>query len=553
MRIVQISTCDLQGGAALAAFRLNQALVQAGYDSHMLVRHKSSDDIRVLPLDIADSSSELVTALSTLQIDCINQNRTSLSNTPFTLPYPGISLKDVDYFNSVDVINLHWVAYLQSPYSLRQILELGKPVLWTLHDMWAFTGGCHYSAGCQNYQNDCSNCPQLLDYRQLPQAILSDKIKALDDSSITIVSPSQWLANCARKSQLFKNSRIEVIRNSVDTDIFYPVNKLKTRNALGIDENSLVFLFGSDAHTEIRKGYQCLINALTALDEYISSGKGYKKICFMHFGKSGISPNLSGIQVIELGYLSSKKDLRNAYSAADMFVLSSIEDNLPNTLLEAMSCGLPVLASKAGGIPEVVKDGVHGKLFSVGSDAELFQAIFQVIENPTQLVSMSKKCREESLQKHSFSVQAKNYSALYYELLHNVENWQQKNPILSCRIHSVGAKPSPFLGSDFQTFFDKQAVFSAVRVLDKERYRLLEEQLTFKSTLNTLKLDNQSLNIELSNLRNESEKLEIALDNTLEKLKDAQSISKFSVDKETFLYIGNKIKASIQYFLKQFK
>ena len=573
MRIVQISTCDLRGGAALAAFRLNQALRQAGYDSHMLVRHKLSNETSVLQIDIDDSNPELAVALSTLQLDCINQNRTKLSNTPFTLAYPGILIDDTDYLNNVDIINLHWVAYLQSPYSLKRLTEFGKPVLWTLHDMWAFTGGCHYSAGCQNYQHSCAHCPQLVKYQQLPQAILSDKLKALDSNLITVVAPSQWLADCARKSQLFKNSRIEVIPNSINTSSLYPTDKFEAREALRIPNESLVFLFGSDVHTEIRKGYQYLIKALMSLSEHLSSIKEPPKICFMHFGKGDIRLELDSMQVIELGYLNSEKDLRNAYSAADMFILPSTEDNLPNTLLEAMSCGLPIMASQSGGIPEIVRDGVHGRLFSSASETALFKTLLQVIEAPSQLKAMSKNCRSAALEKYSFSVQANNYSKLYSELLESSESWQ-KQQLSSCRKSFVRTKQSILFGKSFQDFFSSQAPLSTVRILESERQKLLKSNLILENKLNKLGAENQhlidknsnladensnlvdeisNLTDEISNLKNESANLKTEIAQIYEQLQYEQSKKHLTLDNHIVVHVLKKIKATVKHLLQQLR
>ncbi|NJO18591.1 MAG: glycosyltransferase [Thioploca sp.] len=220
MKTIQISTYDIQGGAAKAAYRLHQGLRQIGQKDRMVVRHKVSTDASVLavttPVNVPNSFTS-----AELQDHYIDTHRTPLSSTIFSLSYPGYDLSALAPIQTADIINLHWVARFQSLVTLQKLFSLGKPVVWTLHDQWAFTGGCHYSAGCKGYQQNCTACPQLADeLNHIPEAILMDKFDLWRDANLTIVTPSRWLADCAQESALFQGHRIEVIANSVETNVF---------------------------------------------------------------------------------------------------------------------------------------------------------------------------------------------------------------------------------------------------------------------------------------------------------------------------------------------
>jgi hypothetical protein len=212
MRILQINTHDIQGGAARAAYRLHQGLRQIGADCRMLVRHKVSLEDSVLQVQKSELESPIEDIDETaIQTHYIDTHRTELSNTYFSHSFPGFELANSAVVRAADVINLHWVARFQSPVTLGSLVHSGKSVVWTLHDQWPFTGGCHYSAGCQNYRQDCRSCPQLTeDPFSLPSAVLNDKRQLFKHANLTIVTPSRWLAECAHESSVLKNFRVEV-------------------------------------------------------------------------------------------------------------------------------------------------------------------------------------------------------------------------------------------------------------------------------------------------------------------------------------------------------
>jgi glycosyltransferase involved in cell wall biosynthesis len=421
MRIAQVATADIHGGAARAGYRLHRGLIGLGQESALLVLDKTSTDDTVRQLRAEPAADEFaLRCLQGIQRDYIDANRTPISNTLFSLPYPGHDLTGLDEVGAADVINLHWVARLQSPGSVRQLLRLGKPVVWTLHDMWPFTGGCHYSAGCGEYQAGCSPCPQLADDpHRLPAAVLKDKLEALADPRLVVVAPSEWLAGCARRSRLFRETRVEVIPYSLETDAFAPLPKAEAKHRLGLRPETMTILAGAHEGRERRKGFSELAEALRmcADDPQVRQWVSQDALTLLWFGHP--PADLAGLAVpaAPLNWITGDERLREIYSAADVYVLPSLEDNLPNTMLEAMSCGTPVVAFGVGGVPEIMADGITGRVVSAGDARGLGAAILDCLRHQEERAKMGQVCRHLIETNHAMPVQAQRYLDLYRELV----------------------------------------------------------------------------------------------------------------------------------------
>lgn len=423
MKIVHLSTSDVRGGAARAASRLHRALLQAGHDSLMLVRYKHSVNdsvVKIAPQDTGDTVDRAAFLSSVVQKQYIDANRTDLSDTIFSLPYPGYDLSSSSLVRTADIINLHWVAHYQSPVTLHSLLATGKPVVWTLHDQWPFTGGCHYAAGCVKYRQSCADCPQLADDPLgVPQAVLEDKLDLFKGANLSIVTPSAWLAVSARTSKLFKDLRVEVISNALDTDAYSPLPKGQAKRSWGLGAGTIVILFVAQRGSEKRKGFQHLAAALRRCME----NAGFRalversRVKLLCFGHPHLEASELAVPVVSLGYLDCDEEIRRAYSAADVFVLPSSEDNLPNTMLEAMSCATPVVAFDAGGIPDAVSEGVTGRLVPAGDVGALAEAVISLVLNPDERRALGERSRQVIQEGYALPVQAKRYVALYTELL----------------------------------------------------------------------------------------------------------------------------------------
>ncbi|RJR19290.1 MAG: glycosyltransferase, partial [Desulfobacteraceae bacterium] len=431
MKIVHISTYDILGGAARAAFRLHTGLKCQGSQSQMIVRKKQSTDpdvTRVVPLDATQDNERELFCYASVQERYINLNRTKLSNTIFSIPYPGYDLSNLPQIKEADVLNLHWIAYYQSPITIKALLELGMPVVWTLHDQWAFTGGCHYSAGCKKYMSDCSECPQLAeDIFGLPAGVLRDKQDLISEASLSIVSPSRWLGECVKKSTLFGGRRLDVIPNGVEIEIFRPISRMSAKKMLGLKPDTMTILFGAEYGSEKRKGFSEMTEAIECClaDPWFEKMVRQDKVRILCFGQPDDHIESVKVPVISLGYLRSDQKVRDAYNAADIFIQSSLEDNLPNTVLEAMSCGTPVVGFNVGGIPDMVQDGVEGRIVAEKDTREMARAIITLLSDPSTLKAIGTRCRQRVEKNFTLEIQAKKYLDLYSELSAGVKQFKK--------------------------------------------------------------------------------------------------------------------------------
>jgi glycosyltransferase involved in cell wall biosynthesis len=423
LRIAQVNTKDISGGAAIASYRLHLGLVDSGVQCSLIVRHKESAEPTVIcettaKPDLRTDDDYFI--LTVLQERYVNRNRSPVSDTQFSLSFPGHNLHLLPAVRSADIINLHWIVDYQSPSTIGRLLDLGKPVVWTLHDQWAFTGGCHFSAGCEKYKRDCYPCPQLgNDEFRVPRVMQRDKQRNLNRGNLTIISPSRWMADCARNSTVLEGLHIEVIPNGIQTDLFSPIPKSEAKAKMGFSPNCGVILFGSRNLSGLRKGGTELLEALRQcqVDPGFRSQLKRGDIRLMCFGSNSKFVAGSGLPVTSLGYLDSTERLVSAYAAADMFVLPSREDNLPNTMLEAMSCGTPVIAFDVGGVSEAVVDGVTGRLAKLGNLAEMAEAIVWMTTHEELRCSMGAASRKAVLESFSIEVQVKAYLRLFHKLL----------------------------------------------------------------------------------------------------------------------------------------
>ena len=531
MKIIQLNTYDIDGGAARAAYRLHRGLIEIGQQSRLLATVKSSQDETVSLLStqtpILARDSEY---FSLIQQHYINANRTSLSNTLFSLPYPGLDLTQLPEILAADIINLHWIAYYQSPVTLKQLLDLGKPVVWTLHDMYAFTGGCHYSSGCSQYQKDCFSCPQLKeDSWGLTSALLKDKLDLLANSNLTVVTPSNWLAECARNSQLFRHHPVEVIPYSLETDVFVPLAKTEAKKRLGISPKTFTVLAGAQDGNERRKGFLELLQSLkictanVSFQELVETGK-FQLLCF---GVPNEQLQALNFPILSLGQINSDQELSEIYSAADIFVLPSLEDNLPNTMLEAMSCGTPVIAFNIGGISDILKDGLTGRLLSEVDSHQMAQAILDSISDPNLCQQMGRKCRQVIETYYPLPVQAKRYVNLYQELLlaHPASSPRTRldvKAVFDTSSQPLSVPVNVSRGSNFNCIFSEIALKASHCELFNLRTQLQQTQVQFQQSQERV----HQTQTELANLRTQLKQTQGQLKGLRIRIRDMET-SKF--------------------------
>jgi glycosyltransferase involved in cell wall biosynthesis len=420
--ILQINTYGIAGGAGKAAYRLHNGLLRIGQHSRYLVKEVKSSDPTIFTAELDNDFEEKLKTDHLINKYYIWFNRTLLSNTYFSFSYPGYDLSRSQLLQDADIVNLHWTEDFLSPISLNSIFALNKPVIWTLHDQKPFTGGCHYSAGCKNYRDLCRDCPQLQDDPfGLPTAVLKDKMELFYGADLTVVTPSSWLAKEARESSLFKSNRVEVLPNSIDADIYYPVEKNAAKIQIGIDPDTVTIMFGTADAREDRKGLRYLISALSYCikDKEFKRLADAKKVVIICVGKMDASIKSLPIPLLDMGYIEDDADMARIYNASDMFVLPSLEDNLPNTMLEAMACATPVISFDVGGMPDIIEDDVNGKLVSFKDDVQLSRAILDLVFNEKKRKFMGDRGTKIIREKYKLEDQAKSYLTLYDDLLNH--------------------------------------------------------------------------------------------------------------------------------------
>jgi glycosyltransferase involved in cell wall biosynthesis len=417
MRPVLLNTYDIRGGAARAAYRLHCGLREAGVDSRMLVQSKSGDDPYV---EGPRSRFETLMGVVRPQFDILPMYL--YPGRRKGVYYPG--LLPGNYVNRVrglnpDIVHLHWVAggFLNH----QALTGFGVPVMWTLHDMWAFTGGCHYDDGCGRYAGACGSCPTLGSLRDadLSRWVWRQKRRKWAGVPLTVVTPSRWLAECARRSSLFSNKRIEVIPNGLDIKIFRPLDKCSARNLLHLPAEGRLILFGAlNANSDHRKGFHILIEAMRIFREVHEPHSGCQVVVL---GASRpISPPDLGVPVHYMGVLNDDVTLALLYSAVDVAVIPSTQENLSNTVMEALACGTPCVAFNVGGMPDLIEHQENGYLACPFDPLDLARGMQWVLEKRERRCSLSKRAREKVEADFDLRLVAQRYLALYSIMLNEV-------------------------------------------------------------------------------------------------------------------------------------
>ena len=409
MNVLHLVAGELDGGAARGAYWLHQALRELGVDSRILTNATDNlGDDSVIPLGgtmYGRVKFSLLHRMSRLPIRAY-RNRQSLI---FSTGLSGIDLTGHPAYDSADLVHLHWITSLVS---IRSLKKMHKPLVWTLRDMWPFTGGCHHSLECERFTNGCGCCPQLGSRRErdLTRFVLRHK-QASVPKDIRVVGISRWMSERASRSAVFRDCNVSTISNNVDTALFSPLDKALARGALEIDDDRKVVLVGALDVTSIYKGFDLFLEALRQLTE--------ANVRIVTFGNSSAAiPELPNFPVTNLGFLSDTISLRRAYSAADAFVAPSRADAFGKTLVEAMSCGTPVVSFNATGPKDIVEHRVSGYLAEPFSPQDLAQGIKWVIEQtPERYAEMCRSARQRAQDRFDSKVIARDYLALYEDAL----------------------------------------------------------------------------------------------------------------------------------------
>ncbi len=356
MNILIVNTHDQLGGAARSAYRLHQGLQKAGVNSTMLVQNKTTEDPTVLtPLGFVNNlRKKFKTRWEIFQ----TQKYPSLQGVMFSVAAsPSGSLIDLINHSDADIVHLHWVH--EGMIRLEDLPKITKPIVWSMHDNWLFTGGCHVKWGCDHYLHTCGNCPLLEshDDHDLSYRIWKRKhrvFSAID--SLTFIGLSRWMAHCATQSSLLQSFEVVNLPNPLDTTRYSPVDKKIAKSLLGINPDGHLIVFGAmNSTSDTNKGFIHLRNALDHLTT--------PNVELAIFGNAPMqSPQAFPFTAHYLGKFHDDLTLRILYSAATVMVVPSLQENLSNAIMEALACGTPVVAFDVGGNGDLIDHQRNGYL-----------------------------------------------------------------------------------------------------------------------------------------------------------------------------------------------
>ena len=413
MKVLHLNTSDISGGAARAAYRLHKGLVNIGLDSQMLVQDKTSDDRNVIgsQTKLEKGWAKIRPTLNAIPLQLYRQR----DRTPYSVQWLPSKMNSKIKSIAPDIINLHWICggYLQ----IETIAKFNKPIIWTLHDSWAFTGGCHIPYDCKKYTKSCGACPQLHSNRDwdLSRWVWQRKAKAWKDLNLTLVTPSNWLAKCAGSSSLFRDLRIEVIPNGLDITKYKPIERRLVREVLNLPQDKQLVLFGAmNATSDRNKGFHFLQPAL----QHLSQSEWQDQIELVVFGSSRPeNPVDLGFKTHYLGKLSDDISLALVYAAADVFVAASIQENLPNTVMESLACGTPCVAFDIGGMPDMIEHQQNGYLAKAFDVEDLGCGITWVLAERQNWQVLSRQARLKIENQFTLEKATQRYIVLYQEIL----------------------------------------------------------------------------------------------------------------------------------------
>ncbi|QLE96775.1 glycosyltransferase [Neptunomonas phycophila] len=402
IKVAMFSTSTIQG-AGYAAFRLFRGLRDHSAIEPTLFttvrNHENEVGVKVIKHPSGDGKAWQVKQ---------DPSNSKPGLTIFTINDHAISNSQLwEWVKDFDVINIHWTARFLSVENIAYLSNLDKPLVMTIRDMLPLTGGCHYFHGCEKWKRDCSDCPQLIDnFDNFPQKVLQTKRQEYNFKNITLVALSQHTKSIIEQVPAFNECRVEVIPNSIETDVFRPYDKVEARKKLGLPLDRKIIGYVPSFSSEV-KGYKEAIEVFDSLKNSCTDAP-----LVMLVGNKTPADDAISLDKISLGYIADNERLAIAYSAADVVIVASLEETFSNTTAESISCGTPVVGFKTGAIPDLVQEGITGYCYDIGDVNGLISGLQNVLrtsQNPEE-------CRSYSNEYLEFSLQAKYYESLFSEL-----------------------------------------------------------------------------------------------------------------------------------------
>ena len=407
LEVLHITSHDSRGGASRAAARLHFSLLNIGIKSKMFVQQKSSNAPTILTENnfFVRKINRIFSFVDTLPARILQKNINNYS--PSIIGSIGL-VKKINKLNP-DIVHLHWVC--NAMLSIEDIAKIDSPIVWTLHDNWAFSGGCHNMQTCPNHNHNSHNCEIAFN------SIFKRKRKAyLKKQDLAIVSPSNWLYELASKSELLNDKRNFTIPNPIDTEAFRPLDMKHARKIWDLPKNKKIILCGAlNISSDSNKGLAYLKEAWNQLNNPLCE--------LVIFGNDKINNNNLGFKgtVRFVGRIQNEKDLNTLYSAADVMIVPSKQENFSNVILESLSSGTPVIAFDVGGNGDLILHNKNGYLVKPFDIKDLINCINLTLcnSNPQDMRSYARSRVEHLF--HPDTV-AQSYKAMYINFLNQLSN-----------------------------------------------------------------------------------------------------------------------------------
>lgn len=415
MGIVHLSSSDRSGGAARAAWRLHQALQKHGgeVNSRMLVRQKESDDSLVYgpPTKARKAYARSTPTLEKFPLKLYKDRRRRPFHAQWTPDDIGSRLSEIQ----PDLVHLHWVCH--GFMQVETLKQIRAPIVWTLHDMWPMTGGCHYSRSCTRFEDTCGQCPHLRSSYDVDLSRLTwkRKQKAWRDVSIRAIAPSQWMADQAQRSSLLGDQKITIVPNGLDETVFRPIEQSTARGILNLPSDVDLLLFGATGPKDNpRKGFSLLQDALVHLSKM--KRQDFELSIFGMSQPRRKERHVAELLTHYLGRLDDNTTLALAYSASDVMIVPSRQESFGQTASEALACGTPVAAFDTSGLRDVVDHRENGYLADTFDPRDLAHGINWILGDRSRHRRLSDAARKKAEEKFSYQQVAQAHQTLYKEI-----------------------------------------------------------------------------------------------------------------------------------------
>ena len=424
LKVLLVNTSDHAGGAAIAARRLLKALRQQGVDAKMLCGKRS--------LSMSQNSVIYLKRTWRNQLRFIFERLEIFIHNGFTrrglfavdTSRFGSDITQLPAFKEADIIHLHWVNQaMLSLKDIERIARTGKPIVWTMHDMWNITGICHQAADCKRWLKQCGQCPILCrpSHHDLSYSTFRRKQKLYNKYKFTFVGCSEWLTSLAKKSPLLQHQHVVSIANPIDTNYYAPfetdiaANRNKLRKQLGLPIDKQLILFTAFKVPDPNKGIDYLIESISLLCQ--EHPELCDKIGIVLVGQeSEMLKRSFVVDAYSMGYVSEAEHMRQLYQAVDLLAMPTLMDNLPNTIAEAMACGVPCVAFNVGGVPQMVDTGINGYLAAYKDSLDFAHGIATILLSPNY-ESLCRNARAKAVKSYDEDNIAQQYISIYNNMV----------------------------------------------------------------------------------------------------------------------------------------